>query len=467
MMNTELKSVDEIPGSLGLPIVGNIIEFFRDRELLYWKLYWQHGKIHKTSILGNKYVLLIGPEANRLGLKDNAENLSTRLGWKLLQPVLSDDMILLQDGDKHRTSRKLILPIFHQQAIASYFETMKILVESAVADWGTKKTINLDDELRKLTLTVAVRIFLGSEKTAEIEQVRDWFNTLMEKNNATLVKWDLPFTNYGQGQRARQKIVEYIRKVIRERQELGELDQAPDVLGLLLHTTDEDGQKFTETQVINQGIGLLFAAHETTASLMSWLLFELGNHPEWQGKLRQEYLTVVGEGQIEVSHLRQLLQMSSVLKEGERLYPPVGFIPRGVLQDIEFGGYRIPAGWTIILSPLFTHRLPEIYAEPDLFDPDRFAPPRAEDSQDPYALIGFGAGIHSCIGVEFAKMEMKLILGILLSQYHVVSAPLPAGTEYPVRRVVETQPKLSLALQAINPELAPEIPLSSLIVSDH
>ena len=128
---------------------------------------------------------------------------------------------------------------------------------------------------------------------------------------------------------------------------------------------------------------------------------------------------------------------------------PAAEIIRGVTEDVEFGGYLIPAGWNVMVSAIFTHRLPEIYAEPDKFDPDRFAPPRAEDTKHPYSLIGFGGGAHSCIGVEFAKMEMKLILGILLDNYDLVSDPLPDGVEYPVRRMVETVPKLTVKLTKI------------------
>ena len=144
--------------------------------------------------------------------------------------------------------------------------------------------------------------------------------------------------------------------------------------------------------------------------------------------------------------------MTHVLQEGVRLYPPVEFIIRGVLEDIEVDGYHIPAGWNVIASPMFTHRLPEIYAEPDKFDPDRFAPPREEDSKQPYSLIGFGGGAHSCIGVEFAKMEMKLILGILLDNYDLVSDPLPNGVEYPVRQLVTTVPKLTAKLTPVKSE---------------
>lgn len=444
-MNSELKSVDKMPGVSGWSIVGETISTIRQPELFALRQYEKYGKVSRLGFFGSKYVMLVSPEANRLVLKDAADKLSTRIGYQQLEALLSKDMILLQDGAAHRTSRRLILPVFHHQAIASYFVTMQMLITEAVTRWGKQETINLDAELRNLTLTIAVRIFLGSERTEEIEQVRDWFTILLKKVNSTLVKWDLPFTNYGQGQAARRKIVNYIRQVIQERQERGDLDCAEDVLGLLLHTVDEDGQKFTEEQVINQAIGFLFAAHETTATLMSWVLFELGNRPEWREKLRNEYDRVVSGEQIQATHLRQLAQMTNVLKEGERLYPPAGALMRGVVEEIEFDGYLIPVGWNVIIMPLLTHRLPEIYAEPDKFDPDRFAPPREEDIKHPYSLIGFGGGVHSCIGVEFAKMEMKLILAALLDRFDWTAAPLPE-TDYPVRRPVQLQPTLTATL---------------------
>jgi cytochrome P450 len=129
-------------------------------------------------------------------------------------------------------------------------------------------------------------------------------------------------------------------------------------------------------QIINQIIGFLFAGHETTASLMNWILFELGNRPEWRQKLRDELQQVTGNQPLSIKHLRQLPQMSNVLKEGERLYPPVAGLARVATADIEYAGYNIPAGWYVMIFPQLTHRMPEIYQEPDLFDPDRFAAPR-------------------------------------------------------------------------------------------
>ncbi|WP_051038875.1 cytochrome P450 [Chamaesiphon minutus] len=354
----------------------------------------------------------------------------------------------LQDGAEHRASRKLILPMFHHQAIASYFDTIQAVVTETVANWGKLGTISLEKEMRKLTLAIAVRTFLGSEKTEEIDRVSQWYVTLVNSLNG-MVKWDNPLTFYGRGQAARRKIADYIRQIIKDRIELGDLEKSKDVIGFLMSIVDEDGNKFTENQIINQAIGFLFAAHETTSSLMSWLMFELGNRPKWRKKLRAELQQVAGNEPLKLQHLRQLPQLSNVLKEGERLYPPVHALSRAVVEDIEYAGYIIPAGWYVVIFPSMTHRMPEIYKDPESFDPDRFAPPRQEDKKYPYSLIGFGGGAHSCIGMDFANMEMKIILSTLLQNYDWTVTPTIAEI-LPVRKAFSMQKKLIATFGSID-----------------
>jgi cytochrome P450 len=452
-MNNKLKPADMMPGSFGLPFIGQTIDILAKQELFYWQQYQQYGNIFKISLpeaIGfGKCACLIGPEANQLVLKDAADKLSSRLGNRSLEPIVSKDLVLLQDGAEHRASRKLILPMFHHQAIASYFDTIQAVVTETVANWGKQGTISLETEMRKLTLAIAVRTFLGSEKTEEIDRVSQWYVTLVNSLNG-MVKWDNPLTFYGRGQAARRKIADYIRQIIKDRIELGDLEKSKDVIGFLMSIVDEDGNKFTETQIINQAIGFLFAAHETTSSLMNWLMFELGNRPEWRQKLRDELQQVAGNEPLKLQQLRQLPQLSNVLKEGERLYPPAHALSRAVVEDIEYAGYTIPAGWYIVIFPSMTHRMPEIYRDPESFDPDRFAPPREEDKKYPYSLIGFGGGAHSCIGVEFANMEMKIILSTLLQKYDWTVTPTIAEIA-PVRKPFSMQKKLIATFGSINP----------------
>lgn len=228
---------------------------------------------------------------------------------------------------------------------------------------------------------------------------------------------------YGRSQQARRQLQAFLRTVIHERQHQGKLYDYQDVLGLMLMAEDEDGHQLSESQVIDQALLLLFAGHETTATSLSWLLYELGVHLQWQERLRDELNQVAGNEPIALHHLKQLTQMSYVLKEIERLYPPVYGIPRVLLKDVEFSGYQIPSGWHVMVSPMLTHRISEIYAQPDEFIPERFAPPREEHKKHPFALIGFGGGPHKCLGYEFAQIEMKLVLSTLLRHFNWSASP--------------------------------------------
>lgn len=170
-MTDRIKSAEMMPGNIGLPLIRNTIDALTKQELFYWERHQQHGNIFKVSMPGlfNNIACLVGSEANRLVFKDEADKLSSRLGNKFLAPILSPDMVLMQDGQQHRISRRLILPVFHQQAIASYFDTIQSVVTEIIDDWGDRGSItegrlnanDLSAELHKLTLAVVVKIFLG------------------------------------------------------------------------------------------------------------------------------------------------------------------------------------------------------------------------------------------------------------------------------------------------------------------
>jgi cytochrome P450 len=207
-----------------------------------------------------------------------------------------------------------------------------------------------------------------------------------------------------------------LRSIIEQRR--CQVHEGRDILGVLLGSTDEAGNKLSDAEIITQILNLLFGAHETTAKLLFWTLFELSFQPQWLEKLRQEQIEVLQGNSFCFSHLTQLKQMGYVLKEIERLHPPIYSIPRGVRQDVEYGGYFIPQGWYVVISPLLTHRLSNIYSDPHRFNPNRFAPLREEDNQHSFALIGFGGGSHKCLGEGLAKMESKIILSMLLRRYN-------------------------------------------------
>ncbi len=412
-MTQSIQPADKLPGSFGQPFIGEASALFRQQELFYWQRFQRYAGPFKTRIMSRKVAILVGPEANQLVLKDEADKFSSRLGWSILEPLLGEGL-LLQDGEKHARTRKLMYPAFHGAALPHYFDLVHNTVENFLDGGENRGPILVIEEFRHLTLLIACRLLLGAGADGEVKQLVSYFSEIVA-GIRTIVRWNIPFTKFGRALRARWKLEAFLRSIIEQRR--SQAHEGRDILGLLLGATDEAGNKLSDPEIIAQILNLLFAAHETTAKLVTWTLFELSFHPQWLEKLRQEQTEVLQGNFLTFSHLKHLRQMGYVLKEIERLHPPIYSIPRGVIEDVEYGGYLIPQGWYVVLSPLLTHRLSELYSEPNCFDPSRFAPPREEDTRHPFALIGFGGGTHKCLGRELASLEVKIILSILLRRY--------------------------------------------------
>jgi len=402
-------SSEDLPGSYGLPFLGEILELFNEQENFYTQRFHKHGRFFKTRLMSKKVAVLIGPEANQFVLSKQAEKFSSKMGWSILEPLLGGGLLLLE-GEQHQRTRRLLFPAFHKQALSDYFQIIQNTTDSFLETWSLAGPVGLIDQLRRLSLLIMCRLLLGSE-SQYTEQLSEYFSTFVN-GIRTVIRLDTPLTKFGRALKARRKIESFLRSEISRRR--NNPNKSQDFLGLLLTATDEFGNFLDEQEILDQGLLLLFGGHDTTARLLCWVLFELHAHSQWLDRLKAEQAQVVGESVLNPSHLSQFSEMANVLKEVERLYPPVYYIPRGVIQDVEYSGYSIPAGWSVMLSPHLTHRLPEIYSDPELFDPDRFAPPREEHKKHPFALIGFGGGEHKCLGQDLALMEAKIILSKLL-----------------------------------------------------
>jgi retinoid hydroxylase len=433
-MASHLKPADQMPGSFGLPYIG---ESFKIMFNYGWELeqhYQRYGPVFKTRILGKKYAVLVGPEANKLILQDQADRVSAYLGYGPIMEHLFGQPMMLQDGETHRHTRRLMAPAFHGKAIANYFDKMQQVINGCIDRWPQQQPVHIRTEFRKLALQVGIQLLLGVEATGEAENIERWHNTLAQ-GVVAIIRADLPLTAYGRSQTARRQFRAVLQNVINERQQQGNLQESNDVLGLFLSAVDEEGDGLSIDQVIDEMVHLLSGAHASVSNALIWSLVELAANPELRATLQMELQQVTGGAPLALEHLRSLSQMGYFIKEIERVYNPVGVLLfRGVVKEVEYAGYSIPPGWGILLAQAITHNLPSLYKNPEKFDPGRFAPPYEEDKKDPYSLIGFGGGAHICIGMEFGKMEIKLVLAKLLQAYDWTIHPNYSGispTTYP------------------------------------
>ena len=188
----QLKSANEMPGTFGRLFKGETQELFRDEEMFYWEHFQRYGPVFKSRIFGKNFAFLIGPEANRVVLAEKADNLSTRLGWIFLEPIFGKGLLLL-DGQEHRATRRLMYPAMHGRTLSGYFDTMQGIVDDFFKDWALTGTIPLIEEFTKLSLTIAIRLIVGTESESEFGEVVQHFLGMLSGRRAKL-KLDIPQT---------------------------------------------------------------------------------------------------------------------------------------------------------------------------------------------------------------------------------------------------------------------------------
>ena len=395
------------PGKMGLPLIGQTLDFLFDPNFSR-KQYQKYGSLFKTRILGQPTIFAVGPDSVESLLSTHMDCFSWGGGWPDTFKILLGRSLFLQDGEEHRRNRKLMMPAFHGAALARYFDTMESIALSYLQRWEKQGELVWFEEMKQLTFDIASQLLVGADSGEDVARLSQLFTTLTNGLFSLFpVQWQ--WTKFGKAVAARNSLLEHLTHVVRQRQE----NPTQDVLSLLVQTRDESGVGFTMTELTAQAMLLLFAGHETTTAMLTWLCLELGRNPEILQRARDEQQQLSQQGPLSLEQVSQMPYLDRILLEVERLHPPVGGGFRRVVKPFEFNGYQVPAGWLAIYSILGTHRLDEIYPEPERFDPDRFADGKAK----PFSLIGFGGGPRVCVGLAFAKLEMKIVAAHLLRGY--------------------------------------------------
>ena len=277
--------------------------------------------------------------------------------------------------------------------------------------WEQMGTFTWFWEMKKLTFEIASKLLIGSEPGEMTARLSQWFTDLTNGLFMIPLRWR--WTPYGRALQARDQLLAHIQKVVEDRM----AHPTQDALGLLVQSEDENGDRLTMEELKVQALLMLFAGHETTTSMLTSLVMVLAHNPQILERARQEQQILASAGSLSLAQLKQMPYLDQILKEVERMYPPVGGGFRGVTQSFTFNGYRVPAGWMALYRIDAAHKDDRCYTNPQEFDPDRFSPDRAEHKRYEFSLVGFGGGPRICLGLAFAQLEMKVVASLLLRQY--------------------------------------------------
>ena len=391
------------PGKTGLPVIGETLQLLFDPKFAE-KRYQRYGNIFKTRLLGRPAVFMIGSEAAEFVLSSHMDHFSWQDGWPESFKLLLGRSLFLQEGDEHRRNRRLMMPAFHGPALSRYVATMEHITQSYLSKWEQQQEFVWYDEFKQLTFAIASQIFLGTPPGEDTVRLSRLFTALTNGLFGLRMRRAIA---------ARNQLLDHLTVVIQQRQQ----NPTDDALSLLIQAQDEEGNRLSLEEIRAQAMLLLFAGHETTTAMLTWICLELARHPEVLQRAREEQRQLAVYGALNLEQISKMPYLDQVLNEIERLHPPIAGGFRGVIKPFEFNGFHVPAGWLLQYSILLTHQQADVYPQPDRFDPDRFSPDRQEAKQKPFSLIGFGGGPRICIGLAFAKLEMKLVIAHLLRSY--------------------------------------------------
>ncbi len=424
------------PGSLGLPFVGETLNFLRDPNFAQ-KRFKQFGSIFKTHLIGKPTVFVRGSEINQFVLTH--ENDYFVSSWPpSVEALLGPDSLSLQMGRVHQQRRKLLAQAFMPRALADYIPTMETLLQSYLQTWKSTDPLTWYPELRKYTFDVACKLLVGLEHGSQTP-LGHYFETWCE--GLFSLPFDLPWTQFGKAKKSRLQILTTIDQLITQRQQ--ESTPGTDVLGRLLQAEDEAGNRLPQSELKDQILTLLFAGHETLTSALASFCLLTAQHPQVLAQIRAEQQQYDPEVPLTLDLLKQMTYLEQVLKEVLRFVPPVGGGFREVVQDCTVSGYRIPKGWSVGYQIASTHSLDQEYVSPESFDPDRFSPER-QNEQAKYAYIPFGGGVRECLGKEFARLEMKIFAVHLAREYTWTLVP---GQDLEMSMIPTPRPKDNLMVK--------------------
>lgn len=398
------------PGSQGLPWLGHSLPFLKNPLTFMQHQAKQYGLIFRTRLIGRNMIFALGPEANQLILSTHAKQLNWREGYGPTPARLFGPALVVQDGAEHAHYRSLLTPAFRAEPMDQAIDSIAEVVRTQLHQHIDQDRVEFYDVFKRLAFAVAGRVLLGIDTEPHTPQLVRWFNQF-SAGLFTPFPWSLPGTTFGRALKARQHIAAYFQGVIDEKRQSPEFN----ALRQLMDGKTPQAAPLPDEEIIAQMLLMLFAGHDTTASLSTWLTYELGTQPDLKAKVQAEQDENAGD--LSLGLLRSFRYLEACIKEAERKYPPAPTGFRGVMEDLTFQGYNIPKGWTLIYSPLFTHHMPSLYPNPERFEPERMLAPRQEHKQQPYALVGFGGGPRKCIGEHLAGVELKTIFALLHREF--------------------------------------------------
>ncbi len=403
----------------------------------------KYGAIFNTGVFGGT-TIFVG-ESKAIQMVFNGDSQYTEIALPPTTMDMFGEYSLFQRFDLHRQRKNALGPGLTGRLLEGYIPHINNVIQKELQEWHTLGKIAVYPEVEKICFDVLTPLLWGvklddnnPESFAGLPvgskaEVKALYKTYFDGFYG-LVKWKSPLTAYGRGIKARTKLIEFMRAVIKRRKS-EEINPTSDFLAMMLASQQENSEGvFSDALIENQCLLQLWASHYEISGLVSSLIYQLGKYPQFINKLRQEQADVMQEkDSFSSEKLKQMIFLEATIKETLRTLPPSSTANRRLTKSVILNGILYKKGSTVIAEPRLAHIMKENFVEPDKFDPERFLAPRNEGKM--YEFIPFGGGVHACLGAQMAMVVTKIFASHLLNFFDWESTVEAPFVQFPLKKL--------------------------------
>jgi cytochrome P450 len=381
-------------------------------------LYRHRGPVINTGIGRRGYTYLLGPEANKFVFA-NADAFSWREAFQVLVPVDGPTALVVSDGADHRRRRNVVAPALRHRQVGEYVPIMAANADAVIDRWQPQQRIDIYAALRSAVRRSIAESLFGSRIAKHADFIGVQLQPLLALTErppqVTQIQRWIGTPGWRRAMAARTRIDDFVDSQVADARSHPRPDDH--LLTTLIASRPEDGQPLTHNEIRDQVVSLIAAGYETTSGALAWAIYALLNVPGAWDSAAAEVSRVLDSEPPTVQNIGALTYLNGVVQETLRLYSPGVISARKVKRDLQFDGHRIRAGRTLIFSAYVTHRIGDVWAEPEEFLPERWDPNSTHYRRPaPYEFIPFSAGLHRCVGSVMATTEMTVMLARLVAR---------------------------------------------------
>ncbi|MDE0142849.1 MAG: cytochrome P450 [Caldilineaceae bacterium] len=417
---SSVGNATKIPAAAGMPLLGNVFNMAGDLRGFLIQQYLELGPIFQISALNNRFIVLAGPEGNTFVQRNGRIHLRSYESWRNFNAAMgARDALMSMDGQQHIRMRKVQKRGFSGPFVEDRLDKVVDITRRLIAEWPEDRPFVVQHAMQKIITEHIAVLTTGVSALDYIDDLIAFLNGMLSVH----VMRQRPglLLRLTRLTRARERMDELFAAVMARHEEEERSDQ--DLIDDLLDLHKRDPQFFPETAMQLAVLGPFFAGIETSANTVSFMLYAVLKHPELLERMTAEADAWFDEGTLAAEGMHRLEVTKRIFMETLRMYPVIPALMRHVINSFEFGGYTVPAGSNVIVGNTVAHHLPQCFPNPERFDIDRFSPERAEHSQSG-AFAPFGLGVHRCLGMNFAEVQVVVAL-LTIARYFEIRLDPP------------------------------------------